>query len=154
MSNYGMKVALPGYDVATALPHQCSIHSSYPCPKIDSSKGGYLPDGQSDIHDAKHGASITITFANNPPNDAETILFSINHNLGYIPMAIARGVFTDGSTFALEGTLPIEPTGTISFFTETTTTHFYIKMYYNVGWGSMSGQAVGISYQLFVEDGA
>ena len=61
--NYGLKVALPGYDVATAPEYKQVLNSSFPVLKV------------------LHEAQVTIT---NPQNDQ--VVYT--HNLGYYPFIL------------------------------------------------------------------
>lgn len=140
MSNWGMKVALPGYDVATATPEQCAIHSSYASPKVKIDA------------DPRHYGTVRITFTGNPPNGATTTLYTVPHGYSYTPMALASGTFSDGFS-ALDGTLPLEPTATLECIIETDATNMYIKIYYESGWGSIIGNTLTVSYQIFAENG-
>lgn len=143
MANYGMKISLPGYDVMTAEPENCVIHSGYASPKfITEAIGSQFYYG-----------TATCTFASDPPDSVETAIFTINHSLGYAPMALARGVYTQGAN-VFTGALPIEPTATLYFATEATSTTFKIIVYRNAGWGSIIGATFKFSYIVFVENGA
>lgn len=66
------KVSLPGYDVKTATPEQCSIHSGYNTMKI-----------KLDVNNPQFG-NILVTFVDNPAAGTYPI-YIINHNYGYIP---------------------------------------------------------------------
>lgn len=70
--DWGIKVSLPGYDVKTATPEQCSIHSSY-----DSFK---LPV----TTDVPQAGNIKVTFIDNPAVGTYQIA-QIKHGYGYIP---------------------------------------------------------------------
>lgn len=140
MSNWGMKVALPGYDVATATPEQCAIHSSYASPKV---KIDATP---------RHYGTVRITFNSNPPNGATTTLYTLAHGYSYTPMALASGTYANFSG-QYDGTLPFEPTATFQAFVETDETNMYIKVYYEAGWGSIIGDTLTVSYQIFAENG-
>lgn len=71
------KVSLPGFDVKTASPEQCAVHSDYPAPKIDSA--------------LKHFINIQLDFNNEPPNPGvagdtkTTILYQAPHDYTYVP---------------------------------------------------------------------
>jgi hypothetical protein len=140
MSNWGLKVALPGYDVHTATPEQCAIHSSYPSPKV---KIDATP---------RHYGTIRITFNNNPPSGTTTTLYTVAHGYNYTPMALAAGTFSDFMS-EMDGTLPLEPTATLEIFIETDDTNMYLKMYYESGFGSIIGNKLTVSYQIFAENG-
>jgi hypothetical protein len=140
MANWGFKIALPGYDVATATPEQCAVHSKYASPKV---KIDATP---------RHYGSVKITFSSNPPNDVTTTLYTVPHGYSYTPFALASGTFADGSS-SYDGTLPLEPTATLNAIIETDATNMYIKIFYNTGWGSIIGNTLTVSYQIFAENG-
>jgi hypothetical protein len=83
---YGIKVALPGYDVTTATPEQCAVHSDYNCPKIDATKNHFL--------------TVPIFFIHEPPQDltpnatTETILQVVPHEYKYIPQLWLHSDYT------------------------------------------------------------
>lgn len=62
------RVSLPGYDVFTATPEQCSVHSGFDYPKIEETLEGY-----------------ELVTAPNTIGTGTTVLKTITHNLGYIP---------------------------------------------------------------------
>jgi hypothetical protein len=67
-------------------------------------------------------------------------------------MALAAGTFSDFMS-EMDGTLPLEPTATLEIFIETDDTNMYLKMYYESGWGSIIGNTLTVSYQIFAENG-
>lgn len=83
---YVIKAALPGYDVKTATPEQCAVHSSFNSPKIDATKD--------------HFVTIPIIFIHEPPQDltpnavTETILRPIEHGYNYIPQLWLHADYT------------------------------------------------------------
>lgn len=140
MANWGFKITLPGYDVSTATPEQCAIHSKYASPKV---KIDATP---------RHYGTVKITFTKNPPSGATTTLYTVPHGYSYTPFALASGTFADFSS-AYDGTLPLEPTATFNALIETDATNMYIKVYYESGWGSIVGNTLTVSYQIFAENG-
>lgn len=72
MSDYGLKISLPGIDVKTATPEQCSIHSSYDSLKI-----------KLDNANPQEG-NILITFTDTPTAGTYNIT-TIHHGYDYIP---------------------------------------------------------------------
>lgn len=62
------KIALPGYDVETATPEQCAVHSGFDYPKIEEHLEGYEE----------------ITMSNSIPTGT-SVLKTITHNYGYKP---------------------------------------------------------------------
>lgn len=75
------KISLPGIDVHEATPEQCSLHSGFNSPKIDSTKDSFL--------------NVNITFDNEPPDPVpigslivslRTDIYTISHPYRYTPM--------------------------------------------------------------------
>lgn len=72
-----LKVSLPRFDVNTARPEDCAIHSGYNSPKIDVQKGNFQ--------------SFQINFNNEPPDPGspgaatETIIYQREHGYDYVP---------------------------------------------------------------------
>lgn len=66
------KISLPGYDVKTATPEQCSIHSGYDTLKI-----------KLDSNNPQFG-NVLVTFSDNPAANTYT-LFTVSYNYGYVP---------------------------------------------------------------------
>lgn len=141
MSDYGLKVSLPGYDVNTATPEECAIHSAYASPKV---KIDATP---------RHYGTVRITFNSDTPNNVDTAVYTVPHGYGYTPMVLAQGTFSDGVS-ALDGTLPLAPTATLEIYTAADATNMYIVVFRNIGWGSIIGNTLTVSYQIFAESGA
>ena len=72
MNDWGLKISLPGYDVKTATPEQCSVHSSYDSLKV-----------KLDANNPQEG-NILVTFKDNPPAGTYNI-YTIHHGYNYIP---------------------------------------------------------------------
>lgn len=72
----GLKISLPGFDVKTATPEQCTIDSDYPTPKI-----------RTDASPA-HFGYFTYTFASNPTVNATLNLKTVAHGYGHTPIMI------------------------------------------------------------------
>ena len=70
--DYGLKISLPGFDVKTATPEECSIHSSYDSLKV-----------KLDPNNPQEG-NILVTFQDNPALGTYPI-YTIHHGYGYIP---------------------------------------------------------------------
>lgn len=139
MTNFGFKVSLPGKDVETATPEECSVHSSYPSPKI---KLGTTP---------AHYGTLGIFFNSDTPAATNTIVHTISHGYDYVPMFLCAGVHTTGGGLVLQGTLPIEPTATFGIYSVADDQNCYIYVYREAGWGSIIGDSLRISYYIFAE---
>lgn len=122
MSNYGIKISRPGFDVKTAQPNQLSFSSKYKTLKVHSSGSGTLTD-----------SSRTAT---------------IPHGLGYVPLFMVHstsnegfgsGLFSSGdyvlTPAGLSGVLANPSVGVNDdLFAYADSTNLYIKAQEN--WGS------------------
>jgi hypothetical protein len=82
---YGIKVSLPGFDVLSATPEQCAVHSSYPPLKSKTNQ----PD--------PHFATLVVDFTGPIALSTARTLYTFNHGYGYVPFNIASIVFDDGT---------------------------------------------------------
>jgi len=152
MSNWGMKISLPGYDVFTAEPHECAIHSGYPCLKFwtgyrnatfTSPAGFYL-----------YG-TVNVDFNNDTPAGVATEVFRLEHDLGaYTPACLVRGKYTSLAYGQFNGSLPIEPTGNLKIYCITDQTYFKIMVRRDFAWGTMVGDTLTFNYMIFGTEGA
>lgn len=147
MSDFGFKVSLPGYDVKTATPEQCSTHSSYSCPKIDMKA------------DPKHFGTINIYFANDPALYEDPanplVLYSIPHNLPYTPMSLTVWKYTfPGDTVISTGTQGVflnSSNDQLDFGT-TSTDYRITLLRYSVPPSSVQGYSISLRYYIFAEE--
>ena len=148
--NWGLKISLPGYDVSTALPHQCSVHSGYPVLKTWNNTIYGWGNGRMNI------GTVELGFNANPPADVPTVIWSIPHLYGgaYTPACLVRGKYATTGYGTFQSALPIEPTGTMKISAQTTPTHLQIVMNRGAGWGSVIGDTLTFSYIVFAENGA
>lgn len=153
MADYGMKISLPGYDVHTAEPHQCAVHSGYPCLKT---KAKYQPANFYAPAGMYHYGTVTINFVNNPPAGVDTDIFLIQHDMpaGYTPACLVRGKYTTSLGGVSQGTLPIDPAATLSFYATTDQQFFKVRVRRDLGWGTMIGDSITFNYMIFCENGA
>jgi len=79
MSEYGIKISLPGYDVKTATPEQCAVHSDYPVPKIAMDKT------------PSHFGIVHYTIPKGTYVDGTYNIFVTVHGWGYVPTALVYG---------------------------------------------------------------
>lgn len=90
MSNdYGVKVSLPGFDVSSATPEQCAVHSKFDTFKIN------------DHADTPHFGLVHITFNNNPAVDVVTTLLSFNHGYNHRPSLMT---YIDNGVYGVQST--------------------------------------------------
>jgi len=72
MTDWGLKISLPGFDVNTATPEQCSVHSNYDSFKV-----------KLDVNNPQEG-NILVTF-NDTPAAGTYPITTIHHGYNYIP---------------------------------------------------------------------
>lgn len=137
MSDYGIKVSLPGNNVLTAEPEECAVHSGYPSPKIEM-----------DTSPSRFG-TLVINFTQTITQATNTLLYTLDHNLGYIPQVQATVIEDEDNEFA--GLLPYEPTLTLRVWVETNSSNckFYIYDDFN---NTYNGYKLEISYYIFAEE--
>lgn len=146
MSDYGMKVSLPGYDVRTATPEQCVMHSGYPSPKVKMDAS------------PSHFGVIDVSFTSNIPAGTY-LLYSFAHGYSYRPAAIGVGVYSNLASGApssrMEGTLPLPRAGTLFTDILTTDTLVQIKVWQDSDdmWIT-NGTKLRVSFYVFAEEGA
>lgn len=138
-SDFGFKVSLPSYDVLTATPEQCAVHSSYPPIKAKTNQA------------SPHIALLNVDFTATVTQNVTHTLYAINHNYGYIPLNIATIAFNDGVQdfygigFAGNG-------GTLVIDAYCTTTQFIVQIYDNFNWTN-SASTLKVSYFIAAENG-
>ena len=144
MSDYGIKVSLPGADVNNATPEECAVHSGFPSPKI---KVGADP---------AHFGIIRVDFNQSPPTDGNDItLFQRSHGYGHKP-AVLGTIFlpeTNPSRSSdLYSIMPWTPTATVAVWLEATDTQMRLRMWQSFDWFE-SGDEMFVSFYIFAEDG-
>lgn len=136
---YVAKVSLPGYDVRTATPEQCAIHSSYPPLKAKVNEA------------SPHIATLVVDFTGTVTQGVTHTLYSFNHGYGYIPFSLSSIVFNDGAQDVIGlGFAGIGATLAIDAFC--TSTEFKITIFDDFNWTSNSA-SLQVSYYVFAEDG-
>jgi len=136
------KVTLPGYDVETATPEQCAIHSGFDYPKTE--------EGDTEYIELTTSSSLAA---------GTTVLKTVTHDLGYIPNVLVY-IDVDPSNTGLSefSILPyIFTTPAFAWFDiEVTTTQLKIT-FENQSGGAWSGMwpassNLGFKYQIWVND--
>lgn len=162
MTDNVFKISLPGYDVKTATPDQCSIDSRYEIHKV-------APNSNSWTYDHTH---ITATsFSNNGSNHGKIdftfqnitypsggpgswSLFTLNHGLGYTPISICYSTFNPSEQSILPTSLTGVGAGPTLYYSADDT-YIYIKLSYSeYSDTSINGWSGSIKYYIFVENGA
>lgn len=137
--DYGVKVVLPGYDVDTATPEQCVVHSGYPPLKSKANQP------------SPHYATLEVNFSSGVPQGSNVLLYSFNHGYGYIPFNFASIKFTIPSQ-TLYG---INYTGigaTLAVRAYCTSSQFRVEIYDQFNWVE-PGSKLEVSYYVFAENG-
>lgn len=137
--SYVAKVSLPGYDVNTATPEQCSIHSDYPPLKAKL--------GQDDPHVATLEVDFTATVTQNVTHT----VYSFNHGYGYVPLNFSSIVFNDGTQDVVGiGFAGVGANLAINAYC--TSSQFIVTVYDNFNWTS-NNASLRVSYYVFAENG-
>ncbi len=137
MSDFGFKITLPGYDIQNATPEQCVLSSKYASPKIKLNQN------------PSHFGNNNFTFNYNTTTGTY-ILFTVNHNIGYIPKHLAMVKWHDGFNNRSEP-LPLAQ-GVDYISSYTTNTQLVVEMSNNSG-ANYFGKNYIFKYYIFVENG-
>lgn len=140
-TDLGLKISLPGYDVFTATPEQCSIHSSYPPLKAKL--------GQ----DRPHIATLNVDFTGAVTQANTLTLYQLPHGYGYTPFTLSNIIFDDGLGTTAIGTGFAGIGANLSINAYSDATNFYITIYDDFFWTSNSASLV-VSYFIFAENGS
>lgn len=129
-------ITLPGYDVSTASPEQCSIHSDYPSPKLEE----------------RNVDVLTYTFVSNPAIGSTTNLLTVNHGYSYVPAAVVYVKDVTAGRFSILPYNVVFPTQ----YMITYTTNTQLKVDYKCPIDNstdMTGRIFQFKYYIFVEEG-
>lgn len=141
MSDYGLKISLPGYDVKTATPEQCAVHSSFSQLKAKI--------GQPSPHVALLDVDFTATVAQNVTHT----VYTINHDYGYVPFNLSSIEFTDGLGTTVYGLGYAGVGVNLAINAYCTSTQFIVTIYDNFNWTNANAR-LKVSYYLFAENGS
>jgi hypothetical protein len=136
---YVVKLSLPGYDVRTATPEQCAIHSSYPPLK---SKLGQSP---------KHSATLNVDFTGPITQDLTQTIYSFPHGYDYIPLSLSNMTLTIMSV-SMTGIGFVGTGSSLAVNAYCTSSHFIVSVYDNAFWIDDS-TSLQVSYDIFAENG-
>lgn len=140
-------ITLPGFDVDTAEPEECSIHSGFDYPKIEEQNEGY------DI--------VTIPSSVAP---GDTTVLTKTHNYGYAPCWFVFLDDIDNNLNVDFAKLPFTEAMPVDWFfrVETTTTQMKVILHYDDLWGvgnmtptdyhNIPGKRFGFKWQIWVND--
>lgn len=134
------KISLPGYDVGTATPEQCSIHSGYPPLKSKIQT------------DNPHFALLDVDFTATVTQGVEHTLYSIPHGYGYIPFTISSIDFTDNASFHYYGLGTAGVGATLVVRAYCTATDYVVTIYDDFNWTGSNARLL-VSYYIFAENG-
>lgn len=140
MSDYGFKVSLPGYDVSTATPEQCAVHSGYPPFK---SKTNQTPP---------HFATVSVDFTATITQNLTQTLYSISHGYTYIPFTVSSILFNSGAGTTAVGIGRAGVGANLDINAFCTTSNFIITIYDNFNYTSNSA-FMTVNYYIFAENG-
>ena len=133
------KVSLDGYNVDDATPEECAVHSGFDYPKMEEELVGVK----------------NYTFPASPGTGTITIL-TINHNLGYKPMAQCFMEDVDAIFRTEFATLPyvIDLFSSDRFFCFATTTQFKIGVSISNSFNAsfLAGHEFNFKYQIWIND--
>lgn len=138
MSDFGVKVSLPGYDVKTATPEQCSVHSDYANPKV---KVAQTP---------AHFNIFTKSWSSNP-GAGETTLLTVAHGYSYVPAVVCFIKYASGGNNYFQ---PL-PYGTPAYQYQaySNSTNFII-IFNSDGTHDPTGESYQFKYFILAESGA
>lgn len=141
MANYGMKITLPGYDIATATPEQCAVHSSYVSPKVKKTVSPV------------HRGVVQITFTTTSIPVGKTTLYSFAHGYSYVPSVVASFKASGGPFGTLYGTMPWIAGDFDTVNISADSTNVYIIWHKYASAGNVNGLVLTVSYYVFAESG-
>lgn len=78
IDNFGVKISLPGFDVSTASPEQCSVDTQFDTFKINETANPL------------HFGQANITFNNNPATNVVTNLVKFPHGYSHRPSVLSH----------------------------------------------------------------
>lgn len=135
------RISLPGKDVQSTSPEDFAVHSGFDYPKIEESLEGYI---------------IVTAPATIPTGD--TVLTTINHNLGYVPFFMVYLDDLDNNYTTEFARLPFTESVPVfwQYYVVPTTTQLKICIYNSGDWGDITAPdvpasvRVGIKYQVWI----
>jgi len=142
MSNYGLKISLPGYDVHTATPEQCSLHSGYSTLKAQTDKT------------PPHIGTYHVDFTSGITQNHTYTAYTIPHGYDYTPLCLSSislystGIGTPSNILTGVGTLGVG--ATLAIIATCDATNFYITVFDNFNWIT-TGATIDVGYYIFAE---
>jgi len=140
MSDYGIKISLPGFDVKTATPEQCVLHSGFDTFKV---KRAATP---------AHFGVVQLFFATEPTNGTTTNIFEMEHGYDYRPSCMVH--MDDGTLVGIDGKIELDAFAETYFLCYVTDTEFKIDFVKGTTAPPvMLGDTYTFRYYVFSEDG-
>lgn len=139
--SYIAKLSLPGFDVKSATPEQCAVHSEFPPlkAKIDQNPSNIF--------------LLDVNFTSGVTQDTNHTVFSINHGYNYTPLILPNIVFNDGSMATdLVGIGSAFIGATLNISAEADSSEFRVVVYDNNNWIN-SSSTLQVSTYIFSENG-
>lgn len=144
MSNFGLKVSLPGYDVHTATPEECAVHSGYISPKV---KVNQTPD---------HSGTYSFTCPGNVTPGTVYNILTVAHGYNYVPAAICHWSATTIAGYPQHGICPgiVGDFPPIKYIAYCDSTNFYIGLSKDAAATyDTTGMTASFRYYIFAESG-
>jgi hypothetical protein len=141
VSDFAFKISLPGYDVKTATPEQCAVHSSYPSPKA---KLDQTPP---------HVGLLVVDFTGTVTQGVTHIVYAIDHGYEYTPLTMPSLVFREHAGQVFSGVGQIGVGATLLIRARCTASQFIVDVYDNFNWTG-SNAHLEVSFHIFAENGA
>lgn len=163
MSDYILRISLPGYDATTATPAQCAVDSRYSIPKISPNTASwthssYVSSVTASATGFNYGTitftfSSTATFAPSSPVTNFNLL-TFSHGFSYTPGGI---LFGNSGLYPQQFADNNSINGWFGNYTDGTNLYFYVQNQLSV-MGALTLDYRGLSfffkYYIFVENGA
>lgn len=145
MSNFGIKISLPGDDVQETDLKKFILNTEYSQMKI---KLGETP---------RHFEYVTYTHPSEPANNSTTTLVTIPHGYPYTPIAIVWMSFDNTTWFSIESqfNLDLMSGSRHLYLTQTDLTNLYIRLQKdgsNPPLPTLNGTTVYFKYMIFTDD--
>ena len=143
--SFGIIVTLPGYDVQTATPEQCAVHSDYPSPKIEENHWGVLGP---------------YTFGSNPGTSTTTVMYTVPHGYSYVPACFVYANQVGQSSYGILPSTFSQSPIVEQFIAYADTTNLTIAFQVGPPDGlggvpsAISGLTFQFKYYIFTESGA
>jgi hypothetical protein len=138
--SYGLKISLPGYDVKTATPEQCVVHSSYPPFKSKINQPN------------PHFGTLEVAFTSGITQNVTHTVYSIPHNYTYIPFTFPFITISGGTIGSTINGLGFTGIGaTLAIYAYADINNFYVTVYDNNNWINNTAR-LSVTYYIFCDE--